>query len=133
MPALYVVEQGAKIQKEHRRLVVSKDGEVLQSIPLIKLEQVYLLGNISITTPALGWLMDNNIDVVFCDRHGRYRGRVVGQTSGHSKLRRLQYRRVDTPLFAMNTARAIVQAKLRNSRALLQRYQRDLHRPALQV
>ncbi|RME50859.1 MAG: CRISPR-associated endonuclease Cas1 [Caldilineae bacterium] len=132
MPTLYVVEQGAKIQKDHRRLVVSKEGEILQSIPLIKLEQVYLLGNISITTPALGWLMDNNIDVVFCNRYGRYRGRVIGQSSGHSKLRRLQYRRVDNALFAMNTARAIVQAKLRNSRALLMRYQRNLHRPALQ-
>ncbi len=56
---------------------------------------------------------------------------MVGQTSGHSKLRRLQYRRVDTPAFALNTARAIVQAKLRNSRTLLLRYNRELNVPEL--
>lgn len=131
MTALYVVEQGAKIHKESRRLVVKKDEVELQSIPLIKVEQVLLFGNVGITTPALTWLMEQSIEVVFCDQHGRYRGRVVGQTSGHSQLRRLQYRRVENVLFATNTARAIVRAKLQNSRTLLLRYQRKLDKPGL--
>ncbi|MCK6630701.1 MAG: CRISPR-associated endonuclease Cas1, partial [Anaerolineae bacterium] len=119
MAALYVVEQGVKIHKESRRLVVKKD------------EQELLFGNVGVTTPALTWLMAQNIDVVFCDQHGRYRGRVVGQTSGHSQLRRLQYRRVENTLFATNTARAIVRAKLQNSRTLLLRYERKLDKPGL--
>lgn len=133
MTALYVVEQGAKIKKERRRLVVVKDEQTLQSIPLIKIDQVLLFGNIGLTTPALTWLMSQNIDVVFCDSQGRYRGRVVGQSSGHSKLRRLQYRRVDDPRFAVNTARTIVQAKLQNSRTLLLRYRRRLEKPELTI
>ncbi len=131
MAALYVVEQGVKIHKESRRLVVKKDEQELYSIPLIKVEQVLLFGNVGVTTPALTWLMAQNIDVVFCDQHGRYRGRVVGQTSGHSQLRRLQYRRVENTLFATNTARAIVRAKLQNSRTLLLRYERKLDKPGL--
>ena len=90
-----------------------------------------IFGYVGFTTPALTWLMGQDIEVVFCDQQGRYKGRVVGQTSGHSQLRRLQYRRVDTPLFAVNTARIIVQAKLHNSRTLLQRYQRQLHQAEL--
>ncbi len=95
MPPLYVVEQGAKIQKESRRLVVTKEDEVLQSVPLIKVEQAFIFGNVSITTPALVYLMNQGVDVVFCDQYGHYRGRVVGEASGHSELRRWQYRRVD--------------------------------------
>ena len=110
---------------------VVKDGKTLQSVPLIKVDQVLIFGNVGITTPALTWLMLQNIDVVFCNQHGRFKGRVVGEASGHSKLRRLQYRRVDTPLFALNTARVIVAAKLHNSRTLLQRYQRKLQKPEL--
>jgi len=131
MAPLYVVEQGAKLRKDHRRLVVEKDEQELHSIPLLKIDQVLIFGNVGITTPALTWLMSQDIEVVFCDQHGRYKGRVVGQTSGHSQLRRLQYRRVDNPLFAANTARAIVKAKLHNSRTLLQRYQRQLNLPQL--
>jgi CRISPR-associated protein Cas1 len=131
MAPLYVVEQGAKIHKESRRLVVKKDEQELQSVPLIKVDQVLLFGNVGITTPALTWLMDQNIDIVFCDQYGRYRGRVVGQTSGHSQLRRLQYRRVENTLFVVNTARAMVRAKLQNSRTLLLRYQRKLEKPGL--
>ncbi|RME97325.1 MAG: CRISPR-associated endonuclease Cas1 [Chloroflexi bacterium] len=131
MAPLYVVEQGAKIRKERRRLVVEKDDQPLQTIPLIKIDQVLIFGNVGITTPALTWLMSQDIEVVFCDRHGRYKGRVVGPTGGHSQLRRLQYRRVDTPAFALNTARAIVKAKIHNSRTMLRRYRRKLDNPQL--
>lgn len=131
MPSLYVVEQGAKIKKERRRLVVTKDEQELQSVPLIKVDQVLIFGNVGITTPALTWLMEQDIEVIFCDQHGRYRGRVVGPSGGQSQLRRLQYRRVDNPGFALNTARVIVKAKLQNSRTLLLRYRRKLNQPAL--
>ena len=131
MPPLYVVEQGARIQKESRRLVVTIDDETLQSVPLIKIDQVLVFGNVTVTTPALTYLMRENIDIVFCTQHGRYRGRVVGETSGHSQLRRWQYRRTDNPDFALETARAIVRAKLRNCRTLLLRYARRRPHPSL--
>ena len=131
MATLYITTQGAKLHKESRRLKVTKDDEEIQSIPLIKVEQVHIFGNVSITTPALTWLMSENIDVIFSNIHGKYRGRVVGETGGQSQLRRWQYRRVDNPLFAANTARAIVKAKLHNSRTLLMRYRRRNNLPEL--
>ncbi|MCB0165225.1 MAG: CRISPR-associated endonuclease Cas1 [Anaerolineae bacterium] len=131
MTSLYVIEQGAKIKKARRRLVVVKDEQELQSIPLIKVDQVLIFGNVGLTTPALTWLMSQGIDVVFCDQHGRFKGRVVGETSGHSELRRFQYRQVESPDFALSTARGIVQAKLKNSRTMLMRYRRRQQKPEL--
>jgi CRISPR-associated protein Cas1 len=72
MAPLYVVEQGAKLHKEQRRLVVKKDEEEMQSIPLLKIDQVLIFGNVGITTPALTWLMSQDIVVVFCDQFGRF-------------------------------------------------------------
>lgn len=132
MPPLYVVEQGAKIQKESRRLVVTKDGEVLQSVPLIKVEQVLIFGNVSITTPALVYLMNQGIDVVFCDQYGHYRDRVVGETSDHSELRRWRYRRVDEPTFVLQMARTVVRAKLHNTRIMVLRYRSERANPEVQ-
>jgi CRISPR-associated protein Cas1 len=71
--------------------------------------------------------------VVFCDQHGHYRGRVVGETSAHSQLRRWQYRRADDAEFSVKTVRAIVRAKLHNSRTLVMRYQREQPHPELQA
>lgn len=131
MPPIYLLEQGTKLHKESRRLVVKRDEEEIFSVPIIKVDRVYIFGNVGLTTPALTWLMEQNIDVVFCTQYGQYKGRVVGQSSGHSHLRRLQYRRVDNTIFAVNTARAIIKGKLHNSRVLLQRYQRRFENTAL--
>ena len=131
MATLYITTQGAKLHKESRRLKVTKDDEEITTIPLIKVEQVHIFGNVSVTTPALTWLMSENIDVIFSNQHGKYRGRIIGETGGQSQLRRWQYRRVDNTIFAANTARVIVKAKLHNSRTLLMRYRRRNNLPQL--
>jgi len=131
MPPLYVTQQGAKIGIESRRLIVRKDDETLAQVPLIKIEAVYLLGMIQITTQAMRRLMGDGIDVVFLTQDGQYRGRLVGEASGFGELRRWQCRRADQADFSLRTAQAIVSGKLRNQQLLLQRVQRE--RPDPQV
>ena len=48
MPPLYIVEQGAKLQVESRRLVVSKEGETLLKVPFAHTNAVVIFGNVSI-------------------------------------------------------------------------------------
>ncbi len=124
MPPLYVTTQGAKLSLRNRRLVVEKDGEEIAAVPAVHVEEVIVLGNVSLTTPALTFLLDQGIDVVFLTVRGRYRGRLVGPTGGNGLLRLRQYERVSDPEWALETARAIVKAKLHNYRTLLRRYGR---------
>jgi len=44
MPTLYVVEPGARIEKEYHRLLVTREDEVLLRVPLHRVTQVVLCG-----------------------------------------------------------------------------------------
>ncbi len=125
MPPLYLIEQGAAVHCDGERLSIRKADEVLQTVPLVKVDQVVVFGNIQLSTPAIKRLLDLDIDVAFLTQHGRFRGRLVGDTPPHVALRRMQYRRADEQGWSFEVARALVRGKLRNCRALLQRYQRD--------
>lgn len=125
MPALYLIEQGAALHCDGDRMEVRRDDDVLQSVPLVKVEQVIVFGNVQLSTPAIKRLLDRRIEVVFLTQAGRFHGRLVGQTTPHVALRRMQYRRAEDKEWAHGVARAMVGGKLRNQRALLQRFRRD--------
>src|SRR5690606_14467493 len=61
----------------------------------------------------------------FLTVRGHYVGRVVGPLSKFGQLRAAQYHCTGDPAFALSAARRIVQGKLHNMRAILQRRQRD--------
>ncbi len=120
MPTLYVTEQGATLRRTDRRLVVEKDGQRLAELPIIKVEQIFLFGNIRLTTPVIALVLEKGIDLVFLSRRGRYRGRLVGPETGNGLLRLSQYRAVEDEWFRRATAKAIVRAKLTNQWTFLQ-------------
>lgn len=124
MPPLYVSTQGARLRYRKRRLVVEKGGEALAAVPAIHVDEVLIFGNVSVTTPALGFLLGNDIPVTFLTVRGRYKGRLVGPLGGHVRLRLRQYDRTRDSAWTLETARAIVAAKLHNTRTLLRRYAR---------
>lgn len=132
MPPLYVVEQGARLSIEQRRIRVhAPGGDLLAQVPLAHTTAVIVLGNVSITTPAMKRLMQTGIDVVFLTSRGAYQGRLVGPLSKFGLLRHRQYERVRDAAFSLETAQAIVRAKCLNMRTLLQRYQREAPPDAL--
>ncbi|RLC78136.1 MAG: CRISPR-associated endonuclease Cas1 [Chloroflexi bacterium] len=132
MPPLYITTQGAKLRYRKRRLVVEKQGrgkgerKEIAAVPAVHVSQVLIFGNVSVTTPAIGFLLANEIDVTFLTLRGRYKGRLVGPSGGNSRLRLRQYERAIDPAWALETARAIVTGKLHNTRTLLRRYARRL-------
>lgn len=128
MPPLYINTQGAKLRYRKRRLVVEKteneEKTQIAAVPAVHVDQVLIFGNVSITTPALSFLLQKEIDTVFLTLRGRYKGRLVGPSGGNGRLRLRQYQRASDPAWALETARAIVVAKLHNTRTLLRRYAR---------
>lgn len=124
MPPLYITTQGAKLRYRRRRLVVEKDDETIASVPAVHVDEVLILGNVSVTTPALSFLLGNDLPTTFLTIRGRYKGRLVGPLGGHGALRLRQYARAIDEAWALATARAIVAVKLHNTRTLLRRYAR---------
>lgn len=123
MATLYVTEPGVQVHKQGQRLLVKRLDEVLQDIPLIKVDRVILMGRgVSITTPALYALTEQKIDVLFLNSRGGYVSRVVGREHKHSRLRQAQAMSVSDPQRTLETARAIVVAKVTNQRVLVRRH-----------
>jgi len=131
MPPLYIVEQGATLSIEQRRLRVHKSGQLIAQVPLAHTTAVIIFGNATITTPAMKRLMQAGIDVVFLTQSGSYEGRLVGPLSKFGQLRHQQYALEYDATFKLRIAQSIVQAKCLNMRTLLLRYNRDLKQEAI--
>jgi len=121
MATLYVTETGARIEKEYRRLLVTKEDEVLLRVPLSRVSDVVLVGWTGATTPAMLALLDAGIGLTFVSRTGQLRGRLVPPTARNIPLRHRQYERAVDEGFCLGIARAIVGGKLRNERTLARR------------
>jgi len=124
MPTLYVTEQGARIEKEYRRLLVTKDDEVLFRAPLQQISQVVLVGYVGLTTPAMLALLRAQVPVLLVKRTGALVGRLVPAAPKNLPLRQAQYARNDDHGFSLALARAIVAGKLRNQRVPALRFLR---------
>jgi CRISPR-associated protein Cas1 len=124
MPTLYVTEPGARVEKEHGRLLVTKEDIALASVPLAHVTEVVLTGAVGVTTPAMLALLDAGCGLSLITTQGRLRGRLRAAEAGNVPLRQQQYRRIGDERFALEVSRAIVAGKLRNSRTLARRMQR---------
>ena len=124
MATLYVIEAGARIEKEHRRLVVAKEDKVVLAVPLLHVDHVVLVGNCGATTPALHALLDAGVGLTLLDRGGRLRGRLESGAGKNLALRHRQYDRAQDGAFCLTLSRAIVGGKLRNQRTLARRIAR---------
>jgi len=131
MPPVYVVQQGARLRIDNRRLQVEREGEVLLQMPLAQVSEVVLFGNISLTTPAIDALLEQGTEVVFLTSGGDYRGRLVGGITPHVPVRRAQYQRAEQPDFVLKMAQGFAAAKLAHQRALLQRHNRERGDPEI--
>lgn len=122
---LYLTEQGATLRKEGDLFTISKDGETLQQIPAIKVDQIIILGNVNVTTPVIHYLLREGIDCVFCSSYGKYHGRLFSTESKFGALRQQQLQANSDQSQRLAIARKIVEGKLLNQRTILLRYARE--------
>lgn len=132
MPVLYLTEQGATLKKEGETLLITKEGQTLQKVQAIKVEQVVLFGNVNLTTPVIHYFLLQGIDCVFCSSHGRYHGRLFSTESPYGMLRARQLQVALDTARRLAVAKDVVRGKTLNQRTLLMRYQREKNLPALQ-
>jgi len=125
LATLYVTEQGARVEKEYRRLLVTKEDEVLLAVPAARVSHVVLVGNVGVTTPALIAMLDEGVGLSLMSRWGQSRGRLMPPTGKHIALRHQQYRRTQDGAFCLAMSRAFVGGKLRNYRTLARRMARS--------
>ena len=131
MTQLYVSEHGAKISRKGERLVVTKQGKVLEELPLTHVEQVVLNGKSQITSQAMQSVLKRggNVTHLF--------GNEVAVTSGgfgrFAELQIAQMRHFDDKAFCLRLAKRLIVGKVNNQRTLLQRQAKRMTTNGLRV
>jgi CRISPR-associated protein Cas1 len=140
MATLYLTEPRSLVKKDGDTLVVripeNKERETPKRkvrVPLIKVTQVIVYGDVTLTSPALAALLKQKVDVCFCSYYGRFQGRLAPPLGKNSLIRLEQHRAHGDPARAFTLARAFVRGKLANMRTMLlraNRKQEDVHKRA---
>lgn len=121
---LYVGHQGAYISMRRGRVVVSRRRSELLSLPASHVGRIVTSGSVGLSAGLRGWALANGVDAVFLSRRGSYQGALTGPKSAAIERRRKQLEATSRPESCQAIGVAIVEAKLRNQRALLLRFNR---------
>ncbi len=118
---LFITEQGSRLLKRGRVLMVYRGEEKLFMYPLENITQLVLMGRVELSAGLMGLLMRAGVDTVLLTRDGRYKGRISGVTSKNIFVREAQFSRRQDPGFCLNLSRQLVLAKAYNSQTMLRR------------
>jgi len=118
---LYLQEPGAHVGKRSEHLIVRKDGQEIQRVPIAAIHQVVVFGNVQLSTQALECLAALDISVVYLTSYGRFIAALLPAPTKNIRLRVDQIRRFSDPAQALTLAKAAVKAKVNNQRTLLMR------------
>jgi CRISPR-associated protein Cas1 len=132
MATLYLTEQYSVVKVEGEALKVQSQAERpsrapgrIVRVPLAKVEQVMVLGDITLTTPALHALLERRIAVHYLSARGRSYGSLTADWGKNSGVRLAQYALFCDPVRRFAAARQCVAGKLLNMRTMLLRYARS--------
>jgi CRISP-associated protein Cas1 len=136
MPTLYLTEDYALVRRDGEDSLLvqiperrAKDGATpaparKEHVPLIKIDEVVVMGEVTMTASALHMLLERNIEITFLSHFGQFKGRLSPAFSKNAILRMAQYRAHLDMTKRCELARRFVIGKLSNQRTMLQRYQR---------
>jgi CRISPR-associated protein Cas1 len=136
LPTLYLTEDRTLVRRDSEDCLLVEvpeqrgEGGVVKavaykkSIPLIKVDEVIVMGEVTMTASALHMLLDKNIEIHYLDRIGRFKGRLTPGLSKNSLLRLAQHRAHNDLTKRCDIARRFVIGKLSNQRTMLQRHNR---------
>ena len=124
----YVRNHKARISHRRGSLHVMS-SESPYRIPLEAIDALLLIGGAQITTQALDACVRRGVRVAAVRSNGAVRFIVSGSTSGNVHLRLAQNRAASDHDQALAISKAIVAAKLQNSRHVMKRWARDHRDP----
>ena len=128
LSSVYVRNHRARVQHRRGALVVSSP-EGSQRVPLEAVDALVVLGGAQITTQALDACVRHGVRVAALQMSGAIRFVVNGPTNGNVHLRTAQFGVVVDDARSLEVAKAIVAAKLQNSRRVVDRWSRDEKNP----
>jgi CRISPR-associated protein Cas1 len=110
---------------ENATLRIDVDHEKKLQVPLHHIGGLVCFGNVMVSPALMHRLADEGKSLVLLEENGRFKARLEGPVSGNILLRQAQHRLASDPAFTLETARAIIAGKLKNSRSVVMRGARE--------
>jgi CRISPR-associated protein Cas1 len=122
---LYIQTQGVYLRLEGDTLRIQHEEATLHNVPLHHLGGLAVFGNVLISPFLLHRCAQDGIELAWFGENGRFHGRLSGPIAGNVLLRRAQHQALDSSSSLLYLAQRFVEAKLRNTRLVLQRAVRE--------
>ena len=122
---LFITTQGAYLAREGEALLVRVEQQTKMRVPIHTLGGVVCFGRVGLSPALMGLCGERNVAISMLTENGRFLARISGFTPGNVLLRREQYRRADDAAESAKITRAVLTAKIANSRSVLLRALRD--------
>ncbi len=119
---VYVQAQGASIGKKGERIVVHQRDEADREVKMIDISQLCILGNVSVTAPALREIASAEIPILHFSYGGWFTAITTGLPHKNVLLRIAQYEVAADGARSLILARAFITAKAKNQRTLVRRH-----------
>lgn len=132
MSTLYISEEGLSLEKSGNRMIIKRRAETLREVPLEKVENIVLMGRCYPTSPLMIEMLEREIPVTWLSGTGRFFGRLESTAGINIERQRDQFRRGDDPSFCLTLSKSFIGAKIKNSRVLLRRFNRETNNPKVE-
>jgi CRISPR-associated protein Cas1 len=117
--SLYLTTVGTFVALDHDAFEVRRPEQPTVRAPVRSIESIVCFGNVTLSTAAMARCADQGIDVSWLTSGGRFRFGLRAPTHGNVLLRMEQWRAAVDEMRCLEIAKAIVVAKLLNSRVVL--------------
>ena len=122
---LYILTPESYLFLQNETIGVKVGGTEKIRVPAHTIDSIYCFGNVTVSTPVIGFCGARGIHLVFLSEYGKFHGRVQGPVSGNILLRRQQFAALEDPVQRTRLCKSILLGKLVNSKLFLQRQKRE--------
>jgi CRISPR-associated protein Cas1 len=124
MGTLYVFQDDSFLGKVDERLKVTANKQILQDVPLFKVEGIVVLGRATISPALVAELLVRKIPLSFLTSTGKYLGMLEPELTKNVLLRSAQWQAAGATEKSVHLVQGFVRGKLKNYREKLSDAQR---------
>lgn len=121
---LYLLENGTHLGMENECFCISRQGQVRLKVPMIRIDQIMVFGNVQMTTPVLHECLERGISVMLLSGRGKFFGIIDPLDARSVPLQRAQFALEENEPRRLALAAHLVSGKVLNCRTLLGRIAR---------
>ena len=122
---LFVTSEDIYLSLDGENVVLTEKGKEIVRLPFANLESIYCFNYLGCSPGLMGKCAEESVALCFLSPQGRFLARVTGKTKGNVFLRKQQIERFSDNKVRTELIRAILSAKIKNTRNLLLRSRRD--------